>query len=75
MGLEDKAQEHEAKMWEQANAPRPERPVYESGDAGYGPEFCAVCDDPMPELRRRDGRQLCTSCQSVRERAASRRRI
>ncbi len=74
MNIEDAAQAHEVKMWEQANAVRPERPVYQPGDAGYGPECCPKCGDDMPELRRRDGRYLCTPCQSARELSASRRR-
>ena len=67
MSTEDRAQEQELKMWEIANAPRPQQPVYEPDQQGYGPAYCSRCEDPMPALRRRDGRLYCTSCQSARE--------
>lgn len=74
MNLEDRAQEHEAKMWELANKPREAAPTYEPGEPGYGPEFCPSCDATMPDLRRRDGRLRCTSCQSALEIVNGRRR-
>lgn len=73
MSMEDRAQEHEAAEWARNNAPRPQKPTYQPGDAGYGPEFCDECESPMPELRRANGWVLCTSCQSAVERGRIRR--
>ena len=67
MSIEDKAQEHEAKMWEIANKPRPTQPIYSPGDSGYGPEECHKCGAEMPTLRRANGWVLCTPCQSATE--------
>ena len=67
MNIEDSAQAHEVKMWEMANAVRPAAAVYAPGEPGYGPAECAQCGDDMPALRRRDGRRLCTTCQSALE--------
>lgn len=66
MNLEDRAQQHEAMMWTMANT-LPRAPVYQPGDRGYGPAECTKCGDDMHEVRRRDGRVLCTPCQSARE--------
>lgn len=73
MSIEDQAQEHEAKMWTLANT-IPPAPVFQPHEAGYGPAECRTCGDDMPALRRRDGRQLCTACQSGLEDFARRRR-
>lgn len=74
MSLEDQAQQHEAKMWEMANAPRPVKPTFKPGDALYGPEDCDGCGATMPTNRRVDGCRLCTSCQTDAERLIARRR-
>ena len=66
MNLEDRAQEHEAMMWEQVNRPR-EVKTYAPGDAGYGPEECDNCGADMHQVRRANGWRLCTPCQSARE--------
>lgn len=66
MNLEDRAQEHEAMMWSQINAPREVR-QFKPGEAGYGPEECDQCGDDMHPVRRGHGFRLCTSCQSARE--------
>jgi len=68
MSLDDVAQEFEAAEWERRNAPRPERPTYKPGDALYGPAECYQCPEPLPELRRAMGCQLCTACQTIEER-------
>jgi hypothetical protein len=67
MSLEDNAQDYEAKEWAARNAPRPERPTYAPGDAGYGPEECDQCDGAVHPVRRANGWRLCTPCQSARE--------
>lgn len=38
---------------------------------GNSAEYCAECDDPIPEARRRaiPGVQLCVTCQSGRDQA------
>lgn len=73
MSIEDQAQDHEIKLWERRNAPRPERPTYAPGDPKYGPACCEECDEPMPTLRRANGWLLCTSCQSLAERGRLKR--
>ncbi|MFT4013787.1 MAG: DksA/TraR family C4-type zinc finger protein [Paracoccus sp. (in: a-proteobacteria)] len=37
--------------------------------SGEGAEFCAECDEPIPEARRRalPGVRLCVACQSGRD--------
>lgn len=72
MSIEDRAQEHEATVWAYNNRPRQSTPLLEPGDPNYGPELCAQCDDPMPTLRRRMGKWLCTPCQAREERRAAR---
>lgn len=67
MSFDDKAQEHEALEWAQINAPRKPQPTYKPGEPGYGPSECTECGEPMPELRRIDGRKLCTCCASALE--------
>lgn len=73
MSLEDKAQEHEAAEWLARNTRRPEKPTYQPGEAGYGPEECEECLSVMPPLRRANGWVLCTGCQSAVERGRIRR--
>lgn len=74
MSIEDRAQDHEAKLWEMANAPRPERPTYGPEHPLYGPENCEGCEATMPVFRRRHGWQLCTECQSDAEKTMGRQR-
>ena len=71
MSIEDQAQEHELKMWEQAQRVR-SVPTFPPDHPLYGPEECDGCGANMPELRRRHGWRLCTSCQSDAE-ASTRR--
>lgn len=73
MSLEDQAQQHEASEWARRNAPRPEKPTFKPGEAGYGPKYCEECGSNMPELRRANGWVLCTSCQTAVERGHIRR--
>jgi RNA polymerase-binding transcription factor DksA len=37
--------------------------------AGHGRKSCEHCDEPISDLRRRDGARLCLSCQIEAERA------
>lgn len=67
MSQEDRAQDQEILEWERNNKVRPQK-TYSPHEAGYGPQWCAECSDAMPELRRADGRKLCTPCQARRER-------
>lgn len=67
MSLEDKAQEHELAIWEQNNRPREAASRYAPGDPGYGPEFCAECEDDMPNERRAWGYHICTACKARKE--------
>jgi hypothetical protein len=62
MEIEEQAQIHEAKEWEERNKARPERKVYAPGEDGYGREFCIECESQMPPLRRSMGCMRCTSC-------------
>lgn len=75
MSQEDRAQAEEAFQWELVNRPRPARPVYAPGDAGYGPEYCKndECEADLPDARRADGQTLCTTCKSMQEVRAKRR--
>lgn len=66
MNLEDRAQEHEAMMWSQINAPREVR-QFQPGEPGYGPDECDSCGADMHPVRRGHGFRLCTPCQSARE--------
>ena len=66
MSQEDRAQDQEIMDWERYNKVR-SRKTYNPTDAGYGPEWCDECGAVMPELRRTDGRRLCTACQTVQE--------
>jgi RNA polymerase-binding transcription factor DksA len=72
MSVEDRAQEQEALEWERNNQVRKQK-TYAAGDAGYGPADCLACGEPMPELRRIDGRTHCTVCQSAIEQRIERR--
>ena len=67
MSVEDKAQEQELLVWQRNNVARTVT-RYAPGDPGYGPADCNDCQDDMPEVRRIDGRQRCTPCQSIIER-------
>lgn len=67
MSFEDKAQEHEAMVWSQINAPRQTQPTYRPGEQGYGPELCTDCDEKMPDVRRAYGFMRCTACASALE--------
>lgn len=67
MSIEDRAQEHEAHMWEVNNRPR-ERKMFKPGERGYGPAECLECEETMPDVRRADGRELCTACQNAADR-------
>ena len=68
MSMEDRAQEHEAHVWELNNVHRKQMPpVAQPGDPRYGPEECEECGDDMPEVRRSYGFKLCTQCQSAIE--------
>ena len=74
MSIEDRAQEHEAHIWEINNmrrkvGPPPAKP----GDADYGPEECEECGDTMHPVRRSYRFILCTSCQTAREIVTRRR--
>ena len=74
MSIEDRAQEHEAKMWEMANAPRAQKPTFAQDHPLYGPEECDGCGATMLEFRRKHGWRLCTDCQADAERSTVRRR-
>lgn len=67
MSSEDVAQELEIRVWEYNNRTRTPTKEYTPADLEYGPEFCAECEDVMPELRRRMGKYLCTACQTEHE--------
>jgi RNA polymerase-binding transcription factor DksA len=67
MSAADKAQEIELAAWEVNNRARPEVHRFISAEAGYGPEFCEICDAPMPAVRREYGYTLCVSCKSKSE--------
>lgn len=71
MNLEDRAQHHEAMMWELANKPR-EVKKYRPEDPGYGPAECEECGDDMHPVRRGHGYRLCTPCQTAKEVLTSR---
>lgn len=76
MSIEDRAQAEEAFVWGLNNRPRaPERPEFNPGEKGYGPELCKNedCEATMPELRRRRGWNFCTDCQAEAERIEKRR--
>lgn len=73
MSIEDRAQEHEAQMWEKINQPRQQQPTFSPGEAGYGPAECNECGDDMPDVRRGYGYSICTACQSTHEERARRR--
>lgn len=66
MNLEDRAQEHEAKLWAINNRPR-EVANYAPEDAGYGPADCYNCGADMHPVRRSYGFKLCTPCASATE--------
>lgn len=66
MSLEDKAQEHEAMLWEQNNRAR-EVTRFQPTDKGYGPAECVDCGDDMHPVRRSYGFTRCTKCASARE--------
>lgn len=72
MSIEDKAQEHEARIWEFNNRPREPR-TFAPEDAGYGPAECEECGADMHPIRRSYGFKLCTSCASAREIVTRRR--
>jgi RNA polymerase-binding transcription factor DksA len=74
MSMEDRAQQEEAFQWELINRPRPAAPRYKLTDSGCGPRFCSneSCGEPMPRLRRREGKKFCTECQGLIERRAKR---
>lgn len=72
MSQEDKAQEHEAMIWQRNNTVRPTR-TYAPGEPGYGPEECDRCGDDVHPVRRANGWRLCTPCQSAVEIATQRR--
>lgn len=67
MSIEDRAQEHEAKLWEYHNRPR-EVSSFKPEDPGYGPEECEECGAEMHAVRRTYGFKMCTPCASARER-------
>jgi RNA polymerase-binding transcription factor DksA len=67
MSQEDRAQELELLEWERNNKVRTQK-TYSPHEAGYGPEVCDECEEPMPALRRADGRRRCTVCQTHHER-------
>lgn len=66
MSIEDKAQEHEAQIWEINNRARVVS--YQPGDPGYGPEECERCGAEVHPVRRSYGYKLCTPCASAAER-------
>jgi RNA polymerase-binding transcription factor DksA len=71
MSQEDRAQDQELFQWKLLNELRaPSSPEFKPDDSGYGPEFCRNedCGEPLPELRRRMGKTLCTECQGLAER-------
>lgn len=63
----DRAQEREEEMRQDALADRARQAQNEAGDSA---EFCAMCGEPIPELRREyvPGVQTCVECQSDIER-------
>lgn len=67
MSEADQAQAIELKMWEQANASRPDPVRHAPGDPGYGPEWCDRCGDEMPEVRRQYGFSICVTCKTIEE--------
>jgi hypothetical protein len=67
MSLEDRAQDHEAWIWEMNNGPRTKKRVFTPQDPEYGPEVCAECEDDMPECRRAYGYRLCVACATAAE--------
>lgn len=73
MSMEDAAQDHEVRIWEINNRPRPEAKKYAPGQDGYGPEECVECGDDMPALRRENGWCLCTACKAKTEATTGRR--
>lgn len=70
MSIEDKAQEHEAQIWEINNMRRHHRThtTAKPGDRGYGPAECEECEAEMPNVRRGYGFSLCVPCASRKER-------
>ena len=72
MSLEDKAQEHEAAIWEQNNRPR-DVVRFAPGQPGYGPAECEDCGAEVHPVRRGYGFKLCTPCQAAREPSSARR--
>jgi formylmethanofuran dehydrogenase subunit E len=67
MSIEDKAQEHEAMIWEQNNRARSVA-RFNPGEAGYGPAECEDCGEEVHAVRRSYGFTTCTPCASARER-------
>lgn len=63
MSIEDKAQEHEAMIWEMNNRAR-NVARFKPGEPGYGPAECEDCGDDMHQVRRSYGFTRCTACQS-----------
>ncbi len=64
----DRAQEREQEMRQDALADQARRAQIPAGDSA---EFCAVCEQPIPEGRRLalPGVQTCIECQEDLERA------
>jgi len=60
--MEDDAQAHELKEWENRNKPRLSS-GFKPGEPGYGPPECMQCGGDMPDIRRGYGYRVCTSCQ------------
>lgn len=72
MSIEDKAQEHEAAIWEQNNRAR-EVTRFLPSERGYGPAECVDCGADMHKVRRSYGFTRCTACASELEPTARRR--
>lgn len=74
MSQEDRAQDEEAFLWELRNSGRQVAKEFEPGEKGYGPAQCTDddCGEDMPELRRRRGCKLCTTCQDAADKRAKR---
>lgn len=76
MSQEDRAQDEEVFQWELINRARAPAPRFKLSDKGCGPRFCSdeCCGEPMPRQRRREGKKLCTACQSALEKRPGYRR-
>ena len=68
----DRAQEREQEMRQDATAEQARRAQTEAGDSAL---FCAVCEEEIPDARRKavPGVQTCIACKEELEEAFRRR--